>query len=573
MGHHKMGSVPEIEHRLRFGIMCGGVKMAAWQAKAIRLLTEEKYQPALLIIDDRQLIKKSLLAKLCQYPYKNILYRIYVRYFHHPRSKKLVSLEGELEKVPKIRCTTSRKDYTDYFTPEDIRMIKEHQLDFILRFGFNIMRGDILHVAKYGIWSFHHGDEQQFRGGPPGFWEIYKKVPVTGAILQRLTERLDAGVVMRKGYFKTIRHSWSGQIDQLFFETAHWPLQVARGITRKEPGSLKGSPSDTKAPVYRNPKNAAMLRFLWILLTARFRFHWNRLFKAEEWNIGIIETPVCKLLTSEKLPQPRWIGPVRSHGYAADPFAMSGNDILRIFFESYDYRKASGTIDMIALDLKNNKVSGPVTSIEKTFHLAYPFVFRHNGTWFCIPESAQNHSADLYRWLEEEQRMVFVQTLMTGIDAVDVTLVEHQDLWWLFFTTKHLSDTHLFAAFSDELFGPYTMHQNNPVKTDIRGSRPAGTPFYCHGTLYRPTQDCSRTYGGEIVIQKIRVLSPVSFSEEPCKVIHPFNNSPYPSGIHTIAESGGYTLVDGKRYVFDWYHFRRELAVRMKKVFRTNQPK
>lgn len=568
-----MVSDGEIEYRLRFGVMCSGLEMAAWQAKAVRLLIAEKYKPALLIIDDQQALKKSLLVKLGQYPYRDILYRFYVRYLHHPGSKKMVSLADELDKVPAIHCRTSRKGYADYFEPEDIGLIKEHQLDFILRFGFNILRGDILHAAKYGIWSFHHGDEQQFRGGPPGFWEIYKKVPVTGAILQRLTTRLDAGVVMRKGYFKTIRHSWSGQIDQLFLETAHWPLQIAREITCHEPDSLYGAPSNTNAPVYKSPHNAAMVRFLWTLLAARFRFHWNSIVKAEKWNIGIIKEPVCKLLNYDTLPPPRWIGPVRSHGYAADPFAIAGNDMLRIFFEAYDYRKASGTIDMIALDLLDDKASGPVTSIEKTFHLAYPFVFRHNGTWYCIPESAENRSVDLYRWEEEEQRMVFVRTLIPGIDAVDVTLIEYQRLWWLLFTRKHLSDTHLFAAFSEKLYGPYTFHQNNPVKTDIRGSRPAGTPFYCNGTLYRPAQDCSRTYGGEIVIQKVKSLSPESFSEESCKVIHPFKHGPYPSGIHTIAEAGGYTLVDGKSYVFDWYHFRRELMVRIKKVFQINTTK
>ena len=40
---------------------------------------------------------------------------------------------------------------------------------------------------------------------PPGFWEIHNGDPVTGVILQRLTETLDGGVVLHAGWFKTNR--------------------------------------------------------------------------------------------------------------------------------------------------------------------------------------------------------------------------------------------------------------------------------------------------------------------------------------------------------------------------------
>ena len=40
---------------------------------------------------------------------------------------------------------------------------------FMLRVGFNIIRGEILNVPKYGVWSFHHDDEVKYRGGPAGY--------------------------------------------------------------------------------------------------------------------------------------------------------------------------------------------------------------------------------------------------------------------------------------------------------------------------------------------------------------------------------------------------------------------
>jgi hypothetical protein len=135
----------------------------------------------------------------------------------------------------------------------------------------------------------------------------------------------------------------------------------------------------------------------------------------------------------------------------------------------------------------------------------------------------------------------------------------------LLFTRKKLSDTHLYAAFSRELTGPYTFHPNNPVKTDVRSARPAGTPFYCDNSLYRPAQDCSLTYGGKIVVQRISKLSPETFEEEPVKVIGPFRNTSFSRGIHTLACAGDHTVVDGKKYVFDRYHFMQRLRIKTRR--------
>jgi len=57
-------------------------------------------------------------------------------------------------------------------TMTDIELIRAERPGF-LRFGFNILRGDVLEVAPYGISSFHHGDEQHYRGQPPGSREIH----------------------------------------------------------------------------------------------------------------------------------------------------------------------------------------------------------------------------------------------------------------------------------------------------------------------------------------------------------------------------------------------------------------
>ena len=123
------------------------------------------------------------------------------------------------------------------------------------------MRGEILSIARYGVWSFHHADEEKYRGSPAGFWEIYHGDPVTGAILQRLTERLDGGIVLRRGYLKTVDYSYVRNIYSVYHESATWPALVCQDIRNGGTTAVNGSPSGSTAPVYYPPGNLQLLRF------------------------------------------------------------------------------------------------------------------------------------------------------------------------------------------------------------------------------------------------------------------------------------------------------------------------
>jgi hypothetical protein len=125
----------------------------------------------------------------------------------------------------------------------------------------------------------------------------------------------------------------------------------------------------------------------------------------------------------------------------------------------------------------------------------------------------------------------------------------------------------LNIAFSDSLFSEFTLHPKNPVKNDIASSRPAGTMFEQDGKIYRPTQNCSNSYGGSIVINRLTELSEENFSEEFVKEIKPDAQSEYHEGIHTISEFGNLTLIDGRRKIFVIYKPLLLLIHRLTKIF------
>ncbi len=255
--------------QLRFGVMCAGTTFAAWEAECLdRLVALENTRLALLIIDKRAeapRVRPGPAARVRSLLRSDrILWLLYERLLVDGRIKALepVDWSARLQGVSVLACDVSRRGrFSEYFSAYDIEIIRGHGLDFILRFAFGIVRGEILQAPRYGIWSFHHDDEMRYRGGPPAFWEIYRGDPHTGVVLQRLTERLDGGVVLRKHAFDTVLHSYTRNRDVGLFGCAPWPAEVCRDLLAGKDEYLDGVPSTSTAPIFHAPSNREMLRF------------------------------------------------------------------------------------------------------------------------------------------------------------------------------------------------------------------------------------------------------------------------------------------------------------------------
>ena len=202
---------------LRFGLMINGLSIEQWQYDTIKILIDNGIKLSLVIQNNEQVPPSSFFKKIKDYPLKRLLFRVWNRFIFKPKSKYRTDLSDLVNDVPKISCIPVIKGISTYFEDYDIQEIKNHDLDFILRFGFNIVRGEILNSAKYGIWSYHHDDERIIRGGPPGFWEFMRNIPNNGVILQRLTNSLDKGFILKRINFKTVPMNQIQNLTGIFF--------------------------------------------------------------------------------------------------------------------------------------------------------------------------------------------------------------------------------------------------------------------------------------------------------------------------------------------------------------------
>ena len=133
-----------------------------------------------------------------------MLIRFYISHLLSQSKKSISSLIN----TDLISVTPIQTKYSDRFDDKSIKEIKKYDIDVILRFGFRILRGDILtKCSQFGVWSFHHGDYKVNRGQPAGFWEFLENHPYTGITLQILNEELDNGKILYQTYSSTNTNS------------------------------------------------------------------------------------------------------------------------------------------------------------------------------------------------------------------------------------------------------------------------------------------------------------------------------------------------------------------------------
>jgi len=202
--------------------------------------------------------------------------------------------------------------------------------------------------------------------------------------------------------------------------------------------------------------------------------------------------------------------------YWADPFVVAHEDQYYVFIEEKMYATGRGRIACLTLDEEGNLKSHQVV-LERPYHLSYPFIFEYRGEMFMLPETAQNRTLEIYRCMRFPNQWKLATTLMTDIYAVDATLLECENKWWLFANVKEesgssLNALHLFFS-DDPLSNRWTPHPLNPIVRDIRSARPAGHIFMWDGKLIRPSQDNSRRYGYAIKFNHIVRLSETGYEE------------------------------------------------------------
>lgn len=228
--------------------------------------------------------------------------------------------------------------------------------------------------------------------------------------------------------------------------------------------------------------------------------------------------------------------------FVADPFMLQMNKQWYMFFEIKNRSTKKGEIGLaVSEDAVNWRYEGMV--LVEPFHLSYPYVFFWDSEIYMIPETRATKTVRLYKATQFPYTWEFTETLLSGENFSDASIVRYNNLWWLFTGNDidYTFDT-LKLYYSKNLSGPWQTHPQNPiVKGDSRIARPAGRIILYEDVLIRYNQDCTNQYGLSVNASVIKKLSEKEYVEEE------YQSNPILTGSGSGWNSNGMHHIDAHR--------------------------
>jgi hypothetical protein len=455
----------------------------------------------------KPIYKRSISSLLATFIFKSInrfekffiqkRYKKHFKNYEIPTSKKIFKI--------KIYPEIKKNLFTYYFSPKDINIIKKKKIDVLIRLCSGILRGKILNSTPFGVISCHHGDPHEFRGGPAGFWEVYKKIPNSYFIIQKLSNELDNGDILLKGSIQTKHYYLLNQIllkEKSLFFFQNYILKILDKKVLKLNDNLPYFKQ-----FYTYPGLNICLNYIiktYFNITLKKLFNKEKLFSIyyQNKNWKKISLRNCKKITSN------------FYSYA-DPFVMEYKSGKYIFYERFDKRKFG---EIGVYEASNQKDLGLINfQGDSKSHKSFPYVFKHNKKIYMIPETHKLSQIRLYESVQFPLKWKLRKILIKNIRAVDSMIIQKNNFFWLFtnICSSNLNDfsSELHIYYSNNLISDnWKPHTKNPVIFDGQIGRNAG--LILDKSYYRVSQTHNfLDYGSKININKIIKLDKNSYKE------------------------------------------------------------
>lgn len=228
----------------------------------------------------------------------------------------------------------------------------------------------------------------------------------------------------------------------------------------------------------------------------------------------------------------------------ADPFLFVHNGRLFLFYEETTLCHPGGRLWMVSTDDLTIWTAPLQISNEDNLHFSFPYVFEDGGAVYMIPETGWVGEIRLYKATDSSlTHFEFDSVLMKRkqkqdriiFDYADNVLYKKEGLYYLFTSILDKDGYELQLFTSKHLRGPYLPHPASPLCHSLELGRNAGSLIEYDGKLYRPAQDCSKSYGGQVSIMEITTLTPEVYEEKLfARHILPNTESFYEQGGHQL---------------------------------------
>ncbi len=201
--------------------------------------------------------------------------------------------------------------------------------------------------------------------------------------------------------------------------------------------------------------------------------------------------------------------------YYADPILWDEGERTFLLMEEFPYDTGIACLAWTELGPDGRALFTPRRMLEKSTHLSYPFLFRHEGEIFMLPENVAAGALTLYRARRFPDQWEEHSVLIPGRALHDATLIEKDGRWWLLANEERGgSSWDTLVIFSGPSpFGPFEPHAVDPMLVDSRLARSAGPVIRDGDRLIRPVQNCLGGYGRFLRFTEITQLDDHGFAQ------------------------------------------------------------
>ena len=261
-----------------------------------------------------------------------------------------------------------------------------------------------------------------------------------------------------------------------------------------------------------------------------------------KWNIGFVEEPLDSILNPKLSIKIHWMKHSESKSWFADPFILCIDDeFIYVLVEEFYYPIGRGRISKLTVNRKTYQLEKVDIVLELPTHLSFPAILRESGKIFIYPENSASGKLTLYEYEPSTNKCTPLNILCNQplTDAIVTKVLGKQ----LIASTKLPNPNKNILEFYSE---------GNKVKEHIfhkNVARNAGDWFVLNGKMYRPAQDCTKTYGGAVILQEIQKKENGELQFNDIRRIIT-DNPVYNEGFHTFNYYQGLTVVDAKGFRF-----------------------
>jgi len=411
---------------------------------------------------------------------------------------------------------------TNYLKNDESFDISSYKIDVVLNFS-HISRPKInLNQVTHGMWFITPCDLNEVNKKPYGIWELINKRSENIAVLRCITKDDISPSTIAVTSSCSDLLSYKRNINSLMWQASLLFIHNIKLLASNESLFIKkllanDSLYSDKAlePDEFLPSNGLIISYALKLYYNKIKQLINSTFFFNQWALIYRNNKDRNFSFDFSTYKP--ILPPKDR-FWADPFLLKRNGKFYLFIEELIYKNKLGHLSVMEID-ENGNYSKPKAIMVKDYHLSYPFIFEDQGELYMIPETSGNKDIQLYKCIDFPLKWDLEKVLMYDVIAVDTTIHKLNDTYWMFTNLKKhegaAKHVELYAFSTDNLIsGHWIEHPLNPVVTDIKTSRPAGSIFEENNKLYRPSQDCSNFYGYGLNIMEITQLSNSEYEEK-----------------------------------------------------------